>query len=49
MDCDFILGLRFVDIQDTNAVNSYVMEKIERKELVWLPMYKEKEDEKAEE
>ena len=46
---DFILGLRFVDIQDTNAVNSYVMEKIERKELVWLPMYKEKEDEKAEE
>ena len=46
---DFILGLRFIDIQDTNAVNSYVMEKIERKELVWLPMYKEKEDEKADE
>ena len=46
---DFILGLRFVDIQDTNAVNSYVMEKIERKELVWLPMYKEKEDEKTDE
>ena len=45
---DFILGLRFVDIQDTNAVNSYVMEKIERKELVWLPMYKEKDDDKAE-
>ena len=46
---DFILGLRFIDIQDTNAVNSYVMEKIERKELVWLPMYKEKEDEKTDE
>ena len=46
---DFILGLRFVDIQDTNAVNSYVMEKIERKELVWLPLYKEKDDEKADE
>ena len=46
---DFILGLRFIDIQDTNAVNSYVMEKIERKELVWFPMYKEKEDEKADE
>ena len=45
---DFILGLRFVDIQDTNAVNSYVMEKIERKELVWLPMYKEKDYDKAE-
>ena len=37
---DYILGLKFVDIQDTNAINSYVMEKIEKKELVWLPMYK---------
>ena len=45
---DYILGLKFVDIQDTNAINSYVMEKIERKELVWLPLYKEKDDDKAE-
>ena len=45
---DYILGLKFVDIQDTNAINSYVMEKIERKELVWLPLYKEKDDDKTE-
>ena len=44
---DFILGLRFVDIQDTNAINSYVMEKIDRKELVWLPLYIKKEEEKG--
>ena len=43
---DYILGLRFVDIQDTNAINSYVMDKIQRKELVWLPMYIKKEEEK---
>jgi len=46
---DYILGLRFVDIQDTNAINSYVMEKIERKELVWLPMYIKKEEGKGDE
>ena len=45
---DFILGLRFVDIQETNAINSYVMEKIERKELVWLPMYIKKEEGRGE-
>ena len=45
---DYILGLRFVDIQDTNAINSYVMERIQRKELVWLPMYIKKEEEKGE-
>ena len=44
---DYILGLRFVDIQDTNAINSYVMEKILRKELVWMPMYIKKEDGKG--
>ena len=43
---DFILGLRFIDIQSTNAINFYVMEKIEKKELIWLPMYIKKEDEK---
>ena len=34
---DYMLGLRFVDIQETNAINSYVMENLERKELIWFP------------
>ena len=29
---EYILGLRFIDIQETNAINSYVMEKIEKKD-----------------
>ena len=37
---DFILGLKFLDVQDTNAINSYVKNKIDQKELIWLPMYK---------
>ena len=44
---DFILGLRFIDIQATNAITFYVMNKIEKKELIWLPIYIKKEDEKA--
>ena len=38
---DYILGLRFVDIQETNAINSYVMETIEKKELSWFPSFKD--------
>ena len=38
---DYILGLRFVDIQETNAINSYVMETIEKKELSWFPSLKD--------
>ena len=34
---EYILGLRFVDIQETNAINSYVIENLERKELMWFP------------
>jgi hypothetical protein len=41
---DFILGLRFVDIQETNAINSYVIEKLEKKELSWFPMTQENND-----
>lgn len=42
---DYILGLHFVDIQETNAINSYVMERLERKELSWFPVMKENNDE----
>ena len=34
---EYMIGLRFVDIQDTNAINSYVIESLEQKELVWFP------------
>ena len=34
---DYILGLRFVDIQETNSINSYVIESLEKKELNWFP------------
>lgn len=34
---EYILGLRFVDIQETNAINSYVIENLDRKELLWFP------------
>ena len=42
---EYILGLRFIDIQETNAINSYVMEKIEKKELSWFPKQKESNEE----
>jgi AraC-like DNA-binding protein len=31
---EYIMGLRFVDLQETNAINSYVIESIEKKELL---------------
>lgn len=36
---DYIIGLKFVDIQDTNAINSYVCEQIEKKQIAWLPCH----------
>ena len=42
---EYILGLRFIDIQETNAINSYVMEKIEKKELGWFPIQKDSKEE----
>jgi hypothetical protein len=34
---EYMLGLRFVDIQETNAINSYVIESLEKKEIAWFP------------
>ena len=34
---EYMIGLKFVDIQDTNAINSYVIKSLEQKELVWFP------------
>lgn len=50
---DYIVGLKFIDIQETNATNSYVMEKIQSKSIAWFPSYKtnlgEEEDDNREE
>lgn len=35
----YLIGLKFVDIQDTNAINSYVMEKLQTKSIAWYPYY----------
>jgi hypothetical protein len=34
---DYIIGLKFVDLQDTNAVNSYVIDQVEKKQIAWFP------------
>ena len=36
----YIIGLKFIDIQDANAINSYAMKKIENKEISWIPAQK---------
>jgi uncharacterized protein YneF (UPF0154 family) len=45
---DYIIGLKFVDPQETNAINSFVIEKIEDKKISWFPSFsnedKEQED-----
>ena len=34
---DYIIGLKFVDPQETNAINSHVIEMIENKSISWFP------------
>jgi len=36
----YMIGLKFVDIQDANAINSYAKEKIEKREISWIPAQK---------
>jgi len=40
----YIIGLKFMDVQDMNAINSYVMGKIENKNISWFPTHSKKED-----
>lgn len=44
---DYIVGLKFVDKQETNAINSYVIEKIEEKSIAWFPAFGSGEKEEA--
>ena len=34
---DYMIGLKLVDVQETNAINSYVIDLIEKKSIAWLP------------
>ncbi len=42
---EYIIGLKFVDPQETNAINSYVIEMIENKKISWFPTSEHKEGE----
>ena len=35
---DYIIGLKYVDPQETNAINSYVIESIRKKAIGWFPI-----------
>jgi hypothetical protein len=36
-----MIGLKYVDIQETNAINSYVIESLEKKVVGWVPVKNE--------
>ena len=40
---DYLIGLRFVDPQETNAINSFVIEKVEEKKISWFPSFSNEE------
>ena len=40
-----MIGLKFVDPQETNAINSFVIEKIEQKKISWFPSFSNSLDE----
>ena len=40
---DYLIGLKFVDPQETNAINSFVIEKVEEKKISWFPSFSNKE------
>ena len=40
---NYIIGLKFVDQQETNAINSYVIKLLETKSISWIPAYTLKE------
>ena len=48
---EYIIGLRFIDKQETNSINSYVIEEVEKKQIGWIASNEdaEKEVQKMEE
>ena len=47
---DYMIGLKFVDPQETNAINSFVIEQLQDKKISWFPSFGEgNESQKTEE
>jgi hypothetical protein len=47
---DYMIGLKFVDPQETNAINSFVIEQLQDKKISWFPAFGEgNETQKTEE
>lgn len=46
---EYMIGLKFIDKQETNAINSYVMEEVERKQIGWVPCLEDESEEKEDE
>ena len=47
---DYMIGLKFVDPQETNAINSFVIEQLQDKKISWFPSFGEgNETQKSEE
>ena len=40
---DYMITLKFADVHDLNAINSYAAEKLFNKDISWLPTYKDLE------
>ena len=40
---DYLIGLKFVHPQETNAINSFVIEKVEEKNISWFPSFSNEE------
>ena len=45
---EYIIGLKFVDPQEMNAINSHVYEMIEKKSISWFPAANTSEEEESE-
>ena len=41
---DYMIGLKFVDPQETNAINSFVIQQLEDKKISWFPSFYENDE-----
>ena len=41
---DYIIGLKFVDPQETNAINSFIIEQLNEKKISWFPSFIDEND-----
>lgn len=41
---EYMIGLKFVDPQETNAINSFVIEQLDEKKISWFPSFVPKDE-----